>query len=303
MSAVVQLGTGARAAPFAGPTERVGPGDLFHDYVLTPYQPLSAAEGQLRSVNALYRSFAVAGVEAEGRRSVDALRAGLGPFRTVWGTKLDHGSGALAWEYYFYDPPRKHADLSVEAVARHLAPAFAVGGREPRPVPWQMFSVDCTVALLRGEGAADVHVYVDTNRTKGVDRSYLLRGDELELENIYSFHDPRREMPEILHRLKYAALHSRAEVHSGRLLPPELVECGTICVANKRRSDAVYFSRLTTPQLLAGLDLLGWPASIADWLRAEAPALAHLFWDLGFDFRCGADGAFTVTKSGFYGSF
>lgn len=303
MQAVVQLGAGRREPPFAGPEERVAPGDRFLDYVLTPYRPLVAPEGRLRSVNALYRSFALAGVEDEGRRSVECLRAGLGPFRSVWGVKRDHATNALAWEYYFYDPPRQHPDLSIAAVCAHLAPAFEVRAREPRPLPWQMFSIDCTVEILKGRAAADVHVYLDTNRTKGVDRSYVLRGDALEFENIYSFHDPRRDMPEILHRLKYAAFTSRAEVHLGRILLPELVDCGTICVANKRRADAIYFSRLTTAQLLSGLEQLGWNESVTDYLRERAADFEHLFWDLGFDFRCEADGSFSVGKSGFYGSF
>src|SRR3954471_21829398 len=69
------------------PLERCTRGDLFHDYVLTPYHPQGDAVGRLRSVNLLIESFALAGVEAEGLEVIRLLRERLGPFRTVWGIK------------------------------------------------------------------------------------------------------------------------------------------------------------------------------------------------------------------------
>ena len=284
------------AAGVEAPAERCGADEQFLDYILTTYEPRAPFEGRLRSVNALYRTFELGGVGAEGRRSVECLRTGLGRFRTVWGAKQDHRSGAWAWEYYFYDFERQHADLSLEAVVRHLAPAFRVDARLCRPTPWMMFSVDCSPAILRGEEAAAAHVYVAS-------RSYRLAGDDLELENVYHFHPPREELAEILMRLRQSPLHSAQEAHLGRILLPELVSCGSICVAYKRRADAVYFSRITTAQLVAGLRQLAWPAALVDWLDERTSELDHLLWDLGFDFRCDPDGSFHVDKSGFYGSF
>lgn len=285
------------------PYEIVQPGDIFCDYTLVPYDPVKPPAGKLRSVNLLVESFAIAGVEAEGQRVMKLLRAALGPGRTVFGVKFYAPEHVAGWELYFYDPLRERHDLSIENVTSILAPAFAIDARPPRPLPWHMFSVEFDARHLRQELAAAVDVYISTNpQNKGTDRSYKLRGSELVFENVYSFHRPLLEIDEILYRLRYGVFFSRVENPLSALIPPELFRCGHICVANKRTADALYFSRITTEQLLFAMNFLGWRGALPGFITAHAASFDHLLWDIGFDFVV-ENGRIRFIKGGLYGSF
>jgi hypothetical protein len=276
--------------------ERCTAGDRFHDYVLSEYVPRVPHEGKLRSVNLLYAGLAAMGVEREGRALVEAVRGGLGPFATVWGVKLAAGDGApRGFELYFYDFDRARADLSIDRVRSLLASSVQVDARERRELPWHMFSVELDAEALRTRGRVPVHVYLDM-------RSYELRGDELTFENIYTFHDPRADVDEVLHRLRASAHVDTAREPLGRLLPPHLWRCGRVCVANKRSCDALYFSRVPTRALARFLEDHAWPASLRTLVDRNAGDFDHLLWDVGVDFRAG-DGGAQVVRSAVYGSF
>ena len=277
------------------PLEACGPDDRFHDYILSEYEPIAPALGKLRSLNVLVESFAIAGVEREGLALLSAVRSGLGPFRTIWGIKRHHAHGGLGWELYFYDFQRAFADLSIARVASILAPHVRVIGREPRPLPWHMFSVELGAAgLLEGAPSA-IDIYIDM-------RSYKCEGDALVFENVYTFHDARAEIEEVLHRLRSCIHFDPSQDALHRLMPPHLFNCKKICVANKRNADAMYFSRIPTPALSRFLRDHQWPDALQDFVRTREDLLGHLLWDVGIDFRA-IDGRATTIKSGIYGSF
>ena len=62
-------------------------GDRYRDYCLWDYAPLGPTEGRLRQSSLLWQSFAALGAPPRLRAMVEALRAELGPFETVWGVK------------------------------------------------------------------------------------------------------------------------------------------------------------------------------------------------------------------------
>lgn len=276
------------------PLERAAADDLFHDYVLGAYTPLVPAEGKLRGLNVLVESLAVAGVEAEGLEVIRLLREGYGRFRTVWGIKWSRSAGALAWELYFYDFERAHADCSIAGLRALLAPALRVEAEEPYPLPWHMFSIEFTAEDLKAMRPVSAHVYIDM-------RSYELRGRRFLFENVYTFHDPRAEIDDVLHRIRSSVHVDPAKDSLAELLPPALFRCGKICVANKRTTDALYASRIPTKALRWFLDHHGWPAPIARLVADHAADLDHLLWCVGVDFRR-AEGA-DARKTGLYGSF
>jgi len=286
---------GPPAARARAPLERCGPDDRFHDYILAEYAPVAPALGKLRALNLLVESFALAGVEREGLALVAAVRAGLGPYRTVWGIKRRHDRDELGWELYFYDFQRAHADLTIPRVSALLAPHLRVAGHEPRPLPWHMFSVEFGVEQLRARAPASLDIYIDM-------RAYKCEGDALHLENIYTFHDARAEIEEVLHRLRACVHFDPQRDALQRLMPPGLFNCHRICVANKRRSDALYFSRIPVAALRRFLADQRWPAPLQEHLRAHEDALGHLLWDVGLDFHA-RDGRATPSKSGVYASF
>lgn len=278
------------------PLERCTAADRFHDYVLTPYQPEGDTEGKLRSLNLLVESFALAGVEEEGVRVMNLLREQLGPFRTVWGIKQHlHSEAPHGWELYFYDFERRHADLSIDRIRSVLSPALAIDAVEPFPIPWRMFSVEFSPAQLRDRAPAALDVYVDM-------RSYKVRGARWEFENVYTFHDSRAEIDLVLHRLRSSVHFDHRRGNLAQLIPPSLFRCTRICVANKRRADAVYFSRITTSALLEFLGTHRWPAALVAFVRESESDLAHLLWDVGADFSREGD-AVVTRKTGVYGTF
>jgi hypothetical protein len=292
------LEAGAAAAPRTATSalEPCSPQDRFHDYVLGAYEPLAPPEGKLRSVNLLVESFAVAGLEARGLDVVRRVREGYGPFRTVWGIKWNRASEALAWELYFYDFERAHTSCSLPNLRAILAPVLAVDAEEPWPLPWHMFSIEFARAELEARAPAPAHVYVDM-------RSYELSGKALRFENVYTFHDPRVDVDEVLHRLR-SSLHFDAHAHDlAAILPPRLFRCGRLCVANKRASDAVYFSRIPTGALQWFMDRHAWPEPLRRLIASAPERWSHLLWDVGTDFRSEGGGAPQVWKTGIYGSF
>ncbi len=272
--------------------------DRFHDYVLGEYPPLAPAEGKLRSVNLLVESFALAGVEAEGLSLIRRLREGYGSFRTIFGIKWNARTGALGWELYFYDFNRAHADCSLPHLREILAPSVRVDAEEPWVLPWHMFSVELGSDHLTTGAPVPAHVYVDM-------RSYELRGRSLLFENVYTFHDPRTEIDDILHRLR-SSLHFEPSRHNlAALMPPPLFRCGRICVANKRTSDALYFSRIPTGPLRWFMDRHAWPEPLRGLVSVASAGSGfdHLLWDVGVDFRSTEGGEPEVHKTGVYGSF
>ena len=279
------------------PLEPSEEGDQLHDYVLEPYEPRAPQAGKLRSVNLLQETFALAGVDDEGAALVEAVRGGLGPFRTVWGVKHDRERASLrGWELYFYDWKRVHADLSIESLARLLAPSVRVDAAPPRPLPWHMISVELSPSDLRGEGSGvPAHVYIDM-------RSYELRGSSFTFENVYTFHDPRREIDDVLHRLRASVHLDLGRDSLASLMPPELFRCNKVCVANKRDGDALYFSRVGTSALLAFLRAHRYPKELAAWVHAERARLDHVLWDVGLDFAA-EGGRAVIRRTGFYGTF
>jgi len=277
--------------------EMCGRGDVFHDYILEAYEPPAPSEGMLRSVNALYETFALAGLDEQGGALVEAIRGALGPFRTVWGAKRDEEGGSWrGWEIYFYDWKRVHADLSIDSIVRALSPLVKVDAALTRDLPWHMFSVEITPGALGGDGTGmPVHVYIDM-------RSYELRGDRTTFENVYTFHDPRSEIDDVMRRLRASVHVDLSRDRLAVLVPPALFRCHKLCVANKATGDALYFSRVDTRALLGFLRAHRYPAELVAWVDAERSRLAHLLWDVGIDFTA-RDGRAVVRRTGFYGSF
>jgi hypothetical protein len=86
------------------------------------------------------------------------------------------------------------------------------------------------------------------------------------------------------------------------VLIPELRNCQTICVANKQDHDCVYFSGVTVDQLIHFLQHLDYPQAIQSFVHEHRAMLAHLLFDVGFDYR-GQGDDLLVLKSGYYGVF
>lgn len=230
--------------------ERTEPGDRYYDYCLWEYEPRSTTDGKLRSVSVLNNSIVAAGMDWCMLDLCDAIRADLGNFRTVWGVKQENGE--LSWEFYFYDYSRVRREVSIARVLSVLSPFAPCRLTYSERRPYFMFSIDFDRALLQQDRELDeISIYVGnmgSNVSSGICYSYSNQG--LRLDNFYFFFDAHRERDEITGKVVNSAHIDSSSLNPQQVLWPELVDCQTIVVANKRLNDGIYFSRVTAAQLL-----------------------------------------------------
>lgn len=278
------------------PEEVARADEVLRDYVLAPYPPRRDPAGGLRAVNLLVESFAFAGLEDEGVAVIDRLRALLGAGRTVWGIK--HAAGQLAWELYVYDPGGERPEAGADAVCRALDGVIAPPPALPAAIAPHMISVELTAASLRG-GPAVISYYVHGTDEPGASRSYVLGPAGLALANLYTFHDPRRDVRALIARVRSSVHLGGSTIGVARAVWPQLLRCRRVCVANKRAADGMYFAGVDTDQLAWFLARAAWPAALRDHVDGRRGRYAYLSWDVGFDFVGDAD----VTRSAVYGTF
>ena len=83
---------------------------------------------------------------------------------------------------------------------------------------------------------------------------------------------------------------------------PELIDCRTVCLANKRTTNTVYYSEVNVTQLLWFLDWMDYPNDFIAFVMNHRHELDHLRYDVGVDYRV-RDGQVERIKSGVYGVF
>jgi hypothetical protein len=278
-------------------------GGTLYDYVLTPYEAVAPFDAQQLHSATLLRSFLRAHAELGAAwEIVEALIAHLGPDKTVWGVKYD-AERRPCIEFYFYNHCNNAAcqPMSVSRLIDALRPVIAIPGEiDEAGFGYLMCSLELDAAMLAAGRAEGFRIYMpgvkEVDGHDGV--SFLVRGRELVRENRYSFYAAEREFDALKQRFQ-RSFHGAHDAE--RLMPSSLRACYTICYAEKRFSDALYFSRITTDQLrgFAKQYLVG-PLHVA--IETHASALSHLRWDVGYDFvRTAEAPTSAVVKAGLYG--
>jgi hypothetical protein len=281
------------------PLLRAAPNDRYFDYCLQPYEPRRAAEGKLRSENLFWQSFDLAGGPPALELAVLAIQRAAGRDMTVFGVK--HAAGRLWWELYFYEADKGAGAVRAAGVAEAAAPWFVFAPSPRESIPYFMFSFDID-AETPARGRVDaLNYYLPYHEVQG-GRSYKQTAGGLELENIYRFYHPKREVNAMLHDIKASAFIDYATVPLSRVLLPELFACNRICVAKKRHADAVYYSGVDVDQLRFFLRRFDYPAAIVDFVDRHRAELEHLRFDVGVDVALDAEGRLTSTKSSYYGT-
>lgn len=272
------------------------------NYCLWDYPAPASPGDKFRSINLLWQSFALAGIDERAFAIVEAVRDAIGPFRTVYGVKW--AGGRLGWEFYFYDYRRLGREVSVDRVVDAIAPWARCPVTVAGTLPYFMFSIDLDDALARGDRALDlVHLYIGNPGSavsSGI--AYGVRPGSTTLENFYFFFDAATEMAQVIDKLECSAQVDFSRVPLAQVLLPALARCRTICVANKQGHDCIYFSGVDVDQLLVFLRLLEYPAQTIAFVQAHRARLDHLLFDVGIDYTM-HDGALVMRKSGYYGVF
>jgi hypothetical protein len=274
--------------------------ERYFDYCLQPYAPRRVSAGALRSESLLWQSFLVAGAPAGVRRAVERIREACGRDLTVFGVKLQHGR--LFWELYFYDPQKEDVRATATSVAAAVAADFTLAPLPDEGVPYFMFSFDLAVDTLEVGAVRGLNLYL-AEPVGQAGRSYKLLPDgALELDNFYHFLRPKQDIAEVLARLRSSVFCDVSRVGLHRVLAPELFACNRVCVAKKRRSDAVYHSGLELWQFEWFLRRHEYPAALVDFVGEHREALGHLRYDVGMDYTADGEGRVIVHKTSFYGT-
>jgi hypothetical protein len=290
--------------PAPGLVEYTAADDPALDFCLWPYEPPAPAHDKLRSLTLLMQTFDLCGVAAAGHEVVETLRRGMGPFTTVWGVKwID---GRLKWEFYFYDYRRLERERSMTRVFDVLRPLIPSRVAPNERHPYFMFSIDFTEDTLSGRAGFDeAHMYIGnpgSSVSSGIAYTVGANPEHNVLENFYFFFDAARQIDEVRGKVACSAYLEPTAFDIDAILWPELRECQTLVVANKRHNDAVYFSRIDVLQLGVFFERLGYPPPLAALARDQRARLDHMLYDVGIDYRV-ERGAVRILKSGFYGVF
>jgi hypothetical protein len=272
------------------------------NYCLWDYQPAAPTEDKFRSVNLLFQSFDHASIDPRAFEIVEAIRDGIGPFRTVYGVKLL--GDRLGWEFYFYDYRRRQREVSISRVLAAIR-RYMPSDIEPNEnLPYFMFSLDLNDDLASARRALDVvHMYIgNPGSTVSSGIAYALRAQGKTLENFYFFFDAGSQLADVAKKVTSSAYFDDTQMPVDTVVVPELRNCRTICVANKQTHDCIYFSGVDVGQLLWFLVQLRYPVPIIEFVRDNRHNLDHLLFDVGFDYRVDGD-RLRILKSGYYGVF
>lgn len=282
--------------------ERTAKKDRFFDYCLYEYRPSVPYEHKFRSINLLYHTFDLMKIDGRIFEVVREIKQAVGEFNTVWGVKFSGNS--LCWEFYFYDYRRQDRERSITALLQAVAPVIPCTIRAEENLNYFMFSIDIDASLAAGERNLDeIHVYIgNPASTVSSGISYSVTENGRKLENFYFFFDPRQHLDQIIGKLYSSAFFDPAKKDINHVLWPELVNCNTICVANKQKNDCIYFSGITIDQFLFFLVKMRYPAEIISFMKDNRSSLDHLLYDVGIDFRTEGDDL-VIVKSGYYGYF
>ncbi len=276
--------------------------DVFYDFCLWEYKPAVPYENKFRSVDLLFHSFDVVGVNERIFDFVQAIREGIGLSHTVWGVK--RLGDDIRWEFYFYDYRRRGRERSMTKVLEIIRPFIRCEVEPNENYHYFMFSIDIDSHLIsRARDLEEIHMYVgNVGSTVSSGICYSLTSEGTRLENFYFFFDAKTQGDEIFGKVVSSAYIDTTVIKIDQILWPEMGNCKVIVVANKQGNDAVYFSRINLDQLVFFLKRMNYPGQLISFIEKNRSKLDHLQYDVGYDYKMdGKD--LMILKSGYYGVF
>ena len=282
--------------------ERMRPGDPYFNYCHWSYQPPKPGVGTLRPSTLLFRAIAEMPHGEWVCETVRTIQRGIGDFRSVYGIKQIAGQWAL--EVYIYDYARQDRVVSIHRLVTACGGQLRLPKTVNPEIPYFMFSFDLTEQAAANHGTMDsVHVYIGnpgSDVSSGI--AYEFTRHCRQLENFYFFFDAQRHQKEIVDKLKCSVFSESWSLPIEQLYRPELTNCHTICLANKRTCDTIYFSGIDVEQLLFFLNWQQYPADFVQFINERQSHLDHLRYDVGIDYIVN-NGRVEFLKHGIYGVF
>lgn len=283
--------------------ERLRAGDPYLNYCLWPYEPVANGNGKLRASSLLFRAIQ----EMEDTQwlysAIRCIQSGLGDFRSVYGIK--HQNGQWALEVYLYDYERQNRIVSIERLMAACGNFLQLPSTVSSHLPYFMFSFDLDSTVAEANGKMDlVHVYIGnpgSTVSSGISYGFTNNTQSTQLENFYFFFDAA-DRQAIADKISCSVFLDDSDTLLTTVLPSQLTNCHTICLANKPRSNTVYFSGIDIQQLLYFLEWQNYPDDFTHFVQQRQLDLDHLRFDVGIDYRV-IDNKVLILKSGIYGCF
>lgn len=282
--------------------EPARPSDPFRDYCQWPYDaPEAPGADAWRGSALLYHSFEMAGVGPEMAALCAALRRNPGLFNTVWGIKF--AEDVISWEFYFYDYAGLTRRFDTRGFADVARPYLDIQVPAVDDRPYFMFSVEIGPEhIKRRTPVSQIDLYIgNPGSSVSSGLCYGLTSQGLELRNNYYFFNASQHAREISEKIQVNAHLSPTRLNLDDILWPEIKQVQTIVVANKRRNDGLYFSRIPVNHLLTCLEKLDAPEPLRHFASVNQSRLRHLLFDVGYDYSASADGHVRYTKGSYYG--
>lgn len=276
----------------------------YYDYAYQAYTPIASCRGKLSSDVLLYNSFSQSPCKKAFLSLVKKIKTKIGSWNTVWGAKLE--KGVMTWELYFYDHGIKNPRMTATNVLKVMWPyfkssAFSKDGIERQP--YFMFSLDLSDDIFQSRLIEGVHLYMSGRLGVFQGNSYHWNRDGCILENHYDFYKMPAEAKAFVHKIRQSfVLAPKSASFLKNDLVSRLMDCGTVCVANKRNREGVYFSRVNIEQLVFFLKWFSYPDHIVDFVSSQKRKLDHMLYDVAFDCAPGPEGI-VFGKSSYYSIF
>lgn len=276
--------------------------DLFYDFCLWEYKPVTPYENKFRLSNLLFNSFDVMGIDGRALELVQAIREGIGVSCTVWGVKKR--GNEILWEFYFYDYKRTERERSITKLLDIIRPFIRCGIKANENYLYFMFSIDIDEDLISGKkDLEEIHMYIgNPGSTVSSGICYSFKGRGTRLENFYFFFDAKKQINEIVNKIVCSAYIDLGQINIDQIIWPELKKCEIIVVANKQNNDGIYFSRINIDQLIFFLKRMNYPEKIVSFVEGNRSKLDHLLYDVGFDYRMEGNNL-VILKSAYFGIF
>lgn len=273
------------------------------DYCLWQYEPRRGLRtGDIRKSTLLGASIANLQMSTKMKFLIDAIQLCFGVWRTVFGIKWD--GGRLSWELYFYDYERWARHRGMRDFVEATADILNVTAPTSDSLPYFMFSVEFDerhVINKRPINQFDIYMGLpDGGVSAGA--CYGLTQAGFELRNVYHFYDAQNQTQDARERACATVRFDARVLDLSQLFWPELSCAQVIVVANKRYSDALYFSRIEICALEYFLGRLQFPEHICRFVAQNREKLSHHLFDVGFDYVV-EGGTVRCTKGSFYGVF
>lgn len=169
-------------------------------------------------------------------------------------------------------------------------------------IPYLMFSIDITPEIMSNKMIEGIDYYINGPGRVFSGVSFYLNEQGAQFKNHYDFYNPENEMEQIITKIKRSAFADFSEIDTSEVLFPEIVNCKSICVCNKRYNDGLYFVGLDVNQLLFCLKKLNYPENIILFIESNKSQLDHLQFEISFDYLT-KNNELVIFKSGYYGTF